>query len=275
MKSLAITSGKGGVGKTNVAANLGLCLGAEGKRVLLFDADLGLSNLDVMLGVNPTGTIADVLAGERTLPEILVPLSNQVDLVPAGAGIRRLERPSSSQRLELAAAIDGLAPNYDLLIIDTGAGIGDNVLFFNDYATAVLVVTMPEPAALTDAYAMVKVLAHTCHRRDVAILVNQAVSASVASAVQSKLEEVSQRFLNVQTFYAGYLPSDPALLRAVASRSPVMHTEPQAPFCRGIRALCGKLDALFQHAGQSPRQRVFQAWPEGELDRRKEKDSRQ
>lgn len=271
MKSLAITSGKGGVGKTNVAANLGLCLGAEGKRVLLLDADLGLASLDVMLGVNPSSTIADVLVGERTLPEVLIPLSEHVDLIPAGSGIRRLERLSASQRLELASALDELSPSYDLMIIDTGAGIGDNVLFFNDYATAVLVVTMPEPAALTDAYAMVKVLAHTCHRRDVAVLVNQAVSASVASAVQSKLEEVSQRFLNVQTFYAGYLPSDPALLRAVSARTPVFQMDPQAHFCRGIRALCGRLDSLFEHVGQHPRQRVFQAWSESELDRRKER----
>lgn len=270
MKSLAITSGKGGVGKTNIAANLGLCLGESRKRVLLLDADLGLANLDVMLGVNPTLTIANVLAGEKPLREVLIELTPYVDLVPASSGIRRLERLAPSQRVALAVELDSIVHEYDILLIDTGAGIGDNVLFFNDYADAVLVVTMPEPAALTDAYAIIKVLARSCHRRDLAVLVNQAASASVAAAVQSKLDEVSQRFLGLQPFAAGYLPTDPALLRAVATRTPVLQTEPHAPYSRGIRSLAARLDSLFEHVKQHPRQRVFQAWSEGEHHRRKE-----
>lgn len=250
MRSLSITSGKGGVGKTNVAVNTAIALADRGKRVLLFDADLGLANVDVVLGVSPQATLADVVAQDVPLGRALHHVRPNLDLMPATSGVLRLEHLSDDDRTYLATQLDTLSHSYDVLLIDTGAGIGDNVLFFNDIVDQVLLVTVPEPTALTDTYAMIKVLSRNYHVETMRVVVNQATSTAAASAVFDKLAEVSRRFLNVEVALAGSLPADPAVGASVQERSPALIRHPNCPFSRSVRAMSARLeDAL---SDQSP-----------------------
>lgn len=260
MKSLAITSGKGGVGKTNVAVNLALALGARGARVLLLDADLGLANADVVLGLSPAATLADALFRGEDIRSVLVAVNDHVSLLPSSSGVLQLERLTPDRRAMLGDALDALTDEFDYLLVDTGAGLGETVIFFNDLVDGVLLVTVPEPSALTDAYAMIKVLSRSCGHTHLSLLVNQAASATSAAAVHERLADVAQRFLSVRVDMAGYVPTDPALLRAISQRKPVLELEPGAPSSRAVTALAAKVDTLCTPQAETPRKRLFQAW---------------
>ena len=247
MKTIAITSGKGGVGKTNVATNLAISLGKSKHRTALLDADLGLANADLVLGVAPTATLADVLFQGTPLKEALVPINDYVSLIPAASGIRELERLTPDKRSLLLRALDELEDEFDYLLIDTGAGIGDNVMFFCDFADAVLLVTIPEPTAITDAYAMIKLLSKNYGRNELSIVVNQAPSASAAATVHSKLGDVANRFLGIQLDMAGYLPVDHALPKAVAAQKSIVEADPRSPFSRATLTLAQKLHQRLLH----------------------------
>lgn len=260
MRSLSVTSGKGGVGKTNVAVNLALALSQAGKRILLFDADLGLANVDVLLGLAPKATLADVVGKNLPLRDALHHVGDNLDLLPATSGLLRLEHLSDDDRMFLADELDGLSGDYDIMIVDTGAGIGDNVLFFNDLVDQVLLVTVPEPTALTDTYAMIKVLSRSYRVETMRVVVNQATSAATASSVYDKLSEVSRRFLSVDVAMAGALPTDPAVSASVQARTPaLMHAE-RSDFARAIRALAVRLQEALDERSPTRTRSFFREW---------------
>ncbi|MDD9965183.1 MAG: MinD/ParA family protein [Myxococcales bacterium] len=264
MKSISITSGKGGVGKTNISINLALALAKRGLRVLLLDADMGLANVDVLLGIHAERTLYDVVTNDLSLRDILVHVSDHLDLLPAHSGVLRLERLSDTDRTRLVDELDGLCEGYDALLIDTGAGIGENVLFFNDLADRVLLVTVPEPTALTDTYAMIKILNRSYGVDSMSLIVNQAATAAVAANVHEKLEEVSNRFLGLSLTLAGSLPSDPAVCSAVQARTAVLEHDGESPFARGIRAMAARLASELE--GLPRRQQSFwRDWIERQL----------
>ena len=222
LRVIAVTSGKGGVGKTNLSANLAVALALQGERVCVLDADLGLANLDVVLGLSPSRTLLHVLRGECTLAEVIVEGPAGVRIVPAASGFAELTALGAAQQLRLLDEVDGLDGCFDVLLVDTAAGISRNVLYFAAAATETLVVITPEPTAITDAYALVKILATRHGRRDFLVLVNMAAGTADAETAFRRLARVAERFLRVRLEYLGYVPYDDAVPRAVRQQQPVV-----------------------------------------------------
>lgn len=250
MKSIAITSGKGGVGKTNVAVNLGLSLSTSGKRVLLFDADMGLANVDILFGFKPQHSIADVLNGKQHLRDIMVEVADNMYVLPATSGLLQLEHPSQSELAMLAEQMDMLSQDFDVLLLDTGAGLRDTVLFFSSAADEVMVVTTPEPTAITDAYAMVKVLTTDYQVKAVKLLINEAEDDKEARQVFDKLANVSKAHIDFELDYAGWVAKDVQLEKAVRKRKPVMQSYPSAPSSQSFQRLVQGFDSIFKSQSQ-------------------------
>lgn len=245
MKSVAITSGKGGVGKTNIAVNLGLKLADLGKRVLLFDADLGLANVDILFGFVAQHNVADVLDGKLHLRDIMVKTSNGMQVLPATSGFLQLEHPSQSELAKLAEQMDELSRDFDVLLLDTGAGLRDTVLFFSSAAEEVLVITTPEPTAITDAYAMIKVLTTDYQVEAIKLLINEALDDREARQVFDKLANVSKAHIDFELDYAGWIAKDAQLETAVRRRKPVVQSYPSAPSSQSFQRLAKDFDSIF------------------------------
>lgn len=245
MKTIAITSGKGGVGRTNVAINLGLALANQGKRVLIFDADLGLANVDILFGYTWQHTLADVIESNMQLSDILVVAPDGVKILPASSGVLRLERLSMSQLASLADAMDRFSSRFDVVLIDTGAGMTESVLFFSSIADEVLLVTTPEPTAITDGYALVKMLANDYGVKSLVLLVNQTLDSSEAGKVHKKLQMVCDKHLGVEIRFGGGLMKDPNPERSVRERRPVYIAHPQTPISQNLRQIAKGFDSLF------------------------------
>ncbi len=213
----AITSGKGGVGKTFVAANLAAALARQGQRVLVLDADLGLANLDVVLNLFPKITLHDVFTGRCPLDDAILPAPGGFSVLLAGSGMVEYSRMTPEVRDQLQKVIDQVAPRFDHVLLDTGAGISDVVLYTVSLADEVLVVATPEPTSMTDAYATIKVLATTQGRRSIHLLVNQTRKPSEGRSVRIQLQQVVDRYVSpglgeaVQLDLVGEIPSDPAV----------------------------------------------------------------
>jgi flagellar biosynthesis protein FlhG len=241
VRAIAVASGKGGVGKTNVVANLALAFRRRGLRVILVDADLGLANLDTLLGVNPRATLRHVLHGECAMRDVLVEGPGGIRIVPAASGFEDLTQLTDAQRLLLLEQVDSLEGEFDVLLVDTGAGISPNVLFFATAAHETLVVVTPEPTALTDAYALVKVLATRYAEHRFAVLVNMARGDFDAKRTFTHLSRVAERFLHVSLRYVGYVPFDAELPEAVRRQRAVLDLAPGAPVSRAFEALAERL----------------------------------
>jgi len=213
-KVIAVASGKGGVGKTFVSVHLAAHAARQGQRTLLLDADLGLANVDVMLGLSPIGTIADVLHGGAELSDIILPVSEGFDVLPGGSGLSELTQLDAQAQIRLLDELQSIGSHYDLAIVDTGAGIGDNVLYFVSSAQAALVVLTPDPTSLTDAYALIKVLSKQRDVRRFMVLVNQAEEFD-AQLTFRRLLSVSDRYLDVYLDYVGHLPPSPEVQKHI------------------------------------------------------------
>ncbi|TAJ08710.1 MAG: MinD/ParA family protein [Nitrospirae bacterium] len=236
---IAVTSGKGGVGKTNVVANLALAMAQTGKRVMVLDADLGLANLDVLLGLVPAYTLAHVLAGEKRLDEIILTGPAGVQILPASSGIQDLTALTSDQQQLLRDEFDRLAQDVDVLLIDTGAGISSNVLFFAVAAQEIMVVASPEPTSITDAYALMKVLSNRFSEKRFRLLVNMVRRREEGPEVYRKIGLVADRFLNISIDYVGAIPADDYVPMAVRRQRAVLDLFPQAPASREFQRLAG------------------------------------
>ncbi len=238
---LAITSGKGGVGKTNVAANLAICLSASGKKVTLVDADLGLANLDILFNVRMRSSLAHVISGRRHIHEVIQKVSGGVNLISGASGLSELADLSDFQRARLVDELSTLENDSDVIIIDTGAGISSNVISFCEAADHVLVVTTPEPTSVTDAYAMVKRLSHGRSGVKISLLVNMAESRVEARKVYQRLSGTTKKFLSIPVYDAGYILRDEHVINSVSQCEPVVLAFPRCQSSYCFLALASKL----------------------------------
>lgn len=230
IRVISVTSGKGGVGKTSVVANLALALCRMDQRVLVLDADLGLANLDVMLGLNPRYTIDHLLRGERSLEEILIEGPGGFKLLPAASGIPELTELDHTQRLLLLDELDALKDRFDVLLIDTGAGISSNVMYFNYAAMEKVVIVTNEPTSLTDAYALIKVLTSRYKQKRFKVLVNATQNGNEAERIYRHLSLVVDQFLGSPSLdYLGWIPFDRQMPMAVRKQRAVLDCFPEAP----------------------------------------------
>lgn len=260
MKTIAVTSGKGGVGKTNVSVNLGLAFAQQGMRVLVLDADMGLANVDVVFGLRPEATLEDVLRGEQEIEDVLVEAAPGVHVIPASSGILSLERLSPAELRGIATRLSALSGDFDVLLVDTGAGLTENVLFFSSVADHVLVVTTPEPAAITDSYALIKVLTSRCKDPDIHVLINQVARPEDGERTFERLQEVVRHFLGIPIRDAGMLSRDAALTDAVQARLPVLQACPDAKVTGDLRDLASRLRSLLASSPSRPRRDFWDAW---------------
>jgi flagellar biosynthesis protein FlhG len=240
---ISVTSGKGGVGKSNIVVNLGLALARQGLKVLLIDADLGLGNLDILLGLTPQFTIQDVLSLRRDLTEVMVDGPGGLKILPASSGIPELAMLDEFQKLFLLDAMDHYTEDVDVVLIDTGAGISHNVLFFNTAAHERIVVVNNQPPSIADAYALIKVLATQYGERRFKILANGLAHEREAESVYRTLLKVTERFLGqeISLDYLGFIPHDQAVPQAVMRQQPVLALYPQSPASKSFVDLAQSL----------------------------------
>jgi flagellar biosynthesis protein FlhG len=239
---IAVTSGKGGVGKSNVAVNLAIRLSSAGKDVILLDADLGLANADVLCNVNLPSNLFHVINRQRELREVLHDAPGGFRLIGGASGLAKMADLSDYDRQHLIGALADLERQADVILIDTGAGISANVLSFTRAADHVLVVTTPEPTAITDAYAVIKVLGRDGGDRRVSLLVNQAHGPAEARAVYERISKVAKQFLGTSVLDAGYLPADEQVPMAVRKRMPFVLGAPNCPASLAVSQLAMRLE---------------------------------
>ena len=248
---VAITSGKGGVGKSNVAVNLAITLAGAGKRVTLLDADLGLANADVLCNVDLRTNLSHVIARKKELSEVLVKAPGGFHLIGGASGLARMADLTDDDRQRLVDALGELEQQADVILIDTGAGISPNVLSFTRAADHVLVVTTPEPTAITDAYAVIKVISRDTTERRLSLLVNQARSPGEGRVVHERIAKVAKQFLGVSVLDAGYVLADEHVQNAVRSRTPFVLGAPNCPAAKCIEKLAMRLEQGVSNAADN------------------------
>ncbi len=241
LRSIAVTSGKGGVGKTSIVVNLAFLLSQMGVRVLVLDADMGLANIDVVLGLSPENTLKDFLAGTCELREVLLEGPGGMKILPAGSGVWELTDLNQQQRLSLIGAVNALREEHDLLLIDTAAGVSSNVLQFNAIAEEVMIVVTPEPTSITDAYAVIKLMFTRYRRRSFLTLVNGARMARDARETFQGLNGVVERFLQFSLTELGSLPWYPVVARSVRSQRAFADLFPTAKATQSLRDVALRL----------------------------------
>ena len=248
--TIAVTSGKGGVGKTFISANLAAALTRRGQRVLVLDADLGLANLDVVLNLYPKTTLHDVFTGKCDLEAAILPAPGGFSVLLAGSGLVEYSRLTNEVREQLLDIIDKMKPRFDYIILDTGAGISDVVLFAVSLASDVLLVATPEPTSLTDAYATIKVLATQQARRVIKLAVNQVARQGEGRTIRGQLQQVVDRYVSpmlgmgtesLKLDLVGEVPIDPAVREAILKRQLLTEALPGSPAALGVGQLADKL----------------------------------
>jgi len=242
VRVLAVASGKGGVGKTNVSVNLATALAALGEQVMLLDADFGLANVDVLLGLTPKQTLADVVAGRATLAEVILAGPKGVRIVPSASGKRHMAEMTPLQHAGIVQAVSTFDGPLDTLVVDTAAGINDAVLTFCQAAQEVLVVVCDEPASITDAYALIKLLARERGQLRVHVVANMVRGPVEGRALYDKLARVVERFLpEASLAYLGAVPQDEHLRRAVQKQKPVVDAFPASPSAVALREIATRI----------------------------------
>jgi flagellar biosynthesis protein FlhG len=244
MVTLAITSGKGGVGKTNVVVNLAVALARLRHRVVVLDADFGLGNVDVLLGLAPASHLGHVLSGDKSMREVIVDGPEGIHIIPASSGLRALTTLTEAHWSRLESGLRALALDYDFLLVDTAAGIADNVIDLLATTDRVLIVTSPEPTAVVDAYAVIKVLTANGVQTDLGVLVNDARDADEANTVFRQLQVAAERFLNRRVHSYGFVAHDPNVRDAVCLQQPVVFQHPQSPASLCFRMLATRVAGL-------------------------------
>ncbi|MDP9173032.1 MAG: MinD/ParA family protein [Planctomycetota bacterium] len=239
---IAVTSGKGGVGKSNIAVNLAIKLASAGKEVVLLDADLGLANADVLCNVDLPSNLSHVISRKRELADVMVDAPGGFRLIGGASGLARMADLTDYDRQRLVSALAELEARTDVILIDTGAGISPNVLSFTRCADHVLVVTTPEPTAITDAYAVIKVISRDETGRPISLLVNQVRVQGEGRVVYERIAKVAKQFLQVNVLDAGFVHSDPEVPAAVRRRMPFLLASPRCPASLCIGQLAMRLE---------------------------------
>ena len=242
VRVVAISSGKGGVGKTNVSVNLAMSMAETGKDVLIMDADLGLANIDVLLGLQPAANLHDVITGKATLEEVVVDGPGGIKIIPAASGIQNMAELTPAQHAGVIRAFSELSFNVDTLLVDTAAGIADSVVSFTRAAQDVVVVVCDEPASITDAYALIKLLNREHGVFRFRVLVNMASSAQQAREVYEKITKVTDRFLDVALDYMGHVPRDDYLIKAVRKQRAVVEAFPRSRAATAFRTIADRVN---------------------------------
>jgi len=240
---VAVTGGKGGVGKTNVSVNLGVALARLGRRVTLLDADLGLANVDVLLGLKPRHTLKNVLDGSVSLQDVLIDGPIGMRIVPAASGMQEMVRLGPAQHAGLISAFSEIAHCMDVLLIDTAAGISDEVVSFLCAAQEIIVVVCDEPTSITDAYALIKVLNQQYGIDRIRVVANMVRTEDDGIRVFEKMRTVCERFLDVSLFHAGTIPFDDHLRRAVRKQKAVVELYPMSKVSRSLLRLAETVDS--------------------------------
>ena len=251
VKVIAVTGGKGGVGKTTVTANLAVALAQRGRDVLVLDADLGLANLDVMLGLQPRYNLSHVLGGERSLDEVLVEGPAGVKIIPASSGVRRMTNLNPLEQAGLIRAFSDMKRHVDVMLLDTAAGIHEDVLLFARAAHHVMVVVCDEPASITDAYALIKVLSREFGVGRFRIMANQTRVLGEGRDLYEKLHKVCDRFLDVTLDYAGAIPQDDFIRRSIQCQKAVVDQFPGSIGGQSFKKLAAVADSWGTPAGAS------------------------
>ncbi|MDA9043727.1 MinD/ParA family protein [Pseudomonadales bacterium] len=242
VRVIAVTSGKGGVGKTNISVNLAASLSLAGQRVMLMDADLGLANVDVLLGLEPHFDLQHVINGEKSLDEIIVEGPLGIHVVPASSGVEKMAELTSVEHASLIAAFSELKQPIDVLIVDTAAGIADGVVSFAKACQEVIVVVCDEPTSLTDAYALIKVLSMRHGIKQFQILANMVKDESQGLNLYEKLLNTTDRFLEVGLKYLGAVPFDEQLRQSVQAQKPVVEAYPRSPASKALMRIGEKIN---------------------------------
>ncbi len=243
VKVIAITGGKGGVGKTNISINLGVALAEMRRRVVLMDADLGLANIDVLLGLQARYTLADVLSGEQGIRDILLTGPSGLKVVPASSGVAQMTQLSAREHAAIIHAFNDLSDQLDIFLIDTAAGISDTVVSFVRAAQEVVVVVCDEPSSITDAYALIKLLSMEHGMTRVRVVANMTRTTQEGINLFNKLNGVCDRFLDVTLQFLGAVPFDENVRKSVQKRKALLEFAPQSKAAMAIRSLAQKIDA--------------------------------
>jgi flagellar synthesis regulator fleN len=241
VRVVAITSGKGGVGKTNLAVNLAIALQKRGRRVLVIDADLGMANVDILLGAASRKHLLDLLRPEVTLDDVIVRTSHDIQYISGGSGIEKALEYDHAEKLLLQQKLADCATRADLILVDTGAGLGRNVMDFILAADEVLLVTTPEPTSLTDAYAVMKAYSIYAAQKNLRLIINRVYEAKESREVAQKLQRAAEKFLHMPVDCLGYVFEDTAVTKAVRKQTPLLKAEPTAAAARCIDALAQSL----------------------------------
>jgi len=242
LRVLAVSSGKGGVGKTNIVANLAYLLSKQNKKVLVVDADLGLNNIDILLGLYPKFHIGDVLSGEKTVQDIIIKGPADINLLPAGGGLQELTQLDDEKKILLMEELDRVSDGYDFLIFDTGAGISTNVTYFCSAAHEILLIATAEPTSLTDVYALIKTLYIKHSQKHFRMVINSVDSEREAQLIFRNLAAVTDRFLpNVSVEYLGYIVSDSNVTKAVRRQKAFSEIYPHAKVTQCVKKLAQKM----------------------------------
>ncbi len=240
-KTISITSGKGGVGKTTVVVNMASQLAKMGKNVLILDGDLGMANVDIMFGVRTKYTINDLFSGQKRIDEVLTQIDPRIWILPGGSGFKELSHLSEREKRVLLDQLSSIKQKFDYMLIDTAPGIDSNVMYFNTSAQEICVVVTPDPSSFADAYALIKVLNTYYQEKKFSIIANQVRDEQEGMSVFQKLSDVSQKFLYVSLDYVGSIPSDVVVRRATKAQQICVNVSPDAIASQAIRRVVDKL----------------------------------
>ncbi len=242
---ISFTSGKGGVGKTQTIVNTAIALARMGKSVLLLDADLGLANVNVLLGITPKYTLQDVFSGVKSLRDILITGPEGISIIPAASGVESICELNAHQKLMLLQGIEDVAHSYDYLLIDTRAGISSDVMYFNTASSEIICVINNEPTSLTDAYASIKVLSTNYGEKRVLVVANNVSDDREGMKAFTRLSQAVEKFLRIEVTYLGCIPRDGAVTQAIQHQQPVLELFPTSPASRAIGRIASRIDEEF------------------------------